>query len=245
MDDLKCQNRHLILNSYGWFILIINLAFFIVNTVALCVNFPSKENLSFDYMGVIVGILSILVTILLGWQIFINISMERKVDEKLKEVSKELKAEIKETGDIVKSEIENKKHASIALSLYQSSCSAYILKKYDFALWLALDAMIHCNKIDDKDSAFQNNEFENIIDSINKCMQMVSKVTFLSSDKIKECISCASEMGLYEIAYYLRHNAVDNKNDSTNYITNMCSDELDESKINSKSIGNGNSFFEK
>lgn len=243
MDDLKCQNRHIILNSYGWFILIINLAFFIVNTVALCINFPSKENIDFDYMGVIVGILSILVTILVGWQIFINISMERKVDMKLKEVSRKLKSEIKGTGDKVKSEIDNKRHASIAISLYQSSCSAYILKKYDFALWLALDAILYCNKIEKKENVFQNKEFENIIDSVNKCMQMVSKVTFLNSEQIENYISCASEMGLYEIAYYLRHNTVENKNNSTNYITNMCSNELDESKINSESIGKSDSFF--
>ncbi len=243
MDDLKCQNRHLILNSYGWFILIINLAFFIVNTVSLCVNFPSKENIDFDYMGIIIGILSLLVTILLGWQIFINISLERKVDLKLLDVSRKLKSEIKGTGDNVKSEIDNKRHASIAISLYQSSCSAYILKKYDFALWLALDAILYCNKIENKESVFQNKEFENIIDSVNKCMQMVSKVTFLSSEQIENYISCASEMGLYEIAYYLRHNTVENKNNSTNYITNMCSNELDESKISSESIGKSDSFF--
>lgn len=156
-------NNYPILNSYGWFILIINLVFSIINVVAVCVNYPRWEKLSFDYLGVIVGILSILVTILLGWQIFINISMEKKIDEKIDKAQIQMIKRINDKVYDISLDIEDKRQASIVVSLYQSSCSAYLLKKYDFALWLALDSILHYNKIKNKQIAFVNNEYDNIL----------------------------------------------------------------------------------
>ena len=51
-------------------------------TVVLCRWYPRVvcfQNLNFDYLGLIVGILALLVTVLLGWQIFSVIGLESRV----------------------------------------------------------------------------------------------------------------------------------------------------------------------
>lgn len=236
-------NNHPILNSYGWFILIVNMAFSIINLVAVCVNYPRWEKLSFDYLGVIVGILSILVTILLGWQIFINISMEKKIDKKIHEAQIKMIKRINDKVYDVSLEIEDKRQASIVVSLYQSSCSAYLLKKYDFALWLSLDSMLHYNKIKKKQTAFENNEYDNILETLRMCIQSVPKVYFLNKEQINEYIEVAQDLKLLDIACYLSHNSISNNNSSSNYIMNISSDTLSEKIEFDYKENNGNSFI--
>lgn len=75
---------------------------FIANLVCLGFNmyyifnwFPRiPDNLSFDYMGVIVGILSFLVTLLIGWNIFSVIDFNKKVEEIIENNNK-----LKEEGE--------------------------------------------------------------------------------------------------------------------------------------------------
>ncbi len=236
-------NNYPILNSYGWFILIINFAFSIINIVTVCVNYPRWEKLSFDYLGVIVGILSILVTVLLGWQIFINISMESKIDKKLLDVKSKLENIIGDKVSEISIEIEDKRHASIVMSLYQSSCSAYILGKYDFALWLALDSLFHYSKITDKEKVLTKNDYKNIIYSLEKCIGSVLTVTFLNEEQLNTYIDCASKLGLYKVAYFLKYKSIANNKNSGNYIMNICSNELDERNIDHTGIDNKNEIF--
>ena len=47
-----------------------SIAAIICSVVAICVSLPSVPELGIDYIGVIVGILSLLVTMLIGWQIW-------------------------------------------------------------------------------------------------------------------------------------------------------------------------------
>lgn len=56
-------------------------ASFIMSLIALCRTYPRNgENLSFDYMGIIVGILSLLVGFLVAWQIYKTIEVDRKIE---------------------------------------------------------------------------------------------------------------------------------------------------------------------
>ena len=48
----------------------LSIAAIICSGVAICVSLPSVPELGIDYIGVIVGILSLLVTMLIGWQIW-------------------------------------------------------------------------------------------------------------------------------------------------------------------------------
>lgn len=57
-----------------------------LSIVAICVSLPTTKPLSVDYMGVLIGILSLLVTILVGWQIWSALSIDKKIKEKTEEI---------------------------------------------------------------------------------------------------------------------------------------------------------------
>ena len=65
-----------------------SIAAIICSVVAICVSLPSAPELGIDYIGVIVGILSLLVTMLIGWQIWNTIAIEKKIKAETKTVSK-------------------------------------------------------------------------------------------------------------------------------------------------------------
>lgn len=65
----------------------------IASVIAICRTCPRVE-LDFDYMGLIVGILALLVTILIGWQIWNLIDFDRRVKSKINEDRKKLQREI-------------------------------------------------------------------------------------------------------------------------------------------------------
>lgn len=62
--------------------LVLSSLFMIYSIISLCQNFP--RTLGFDYIGAIVGILALLVTVLLGWQIFNVISVEERTKKLVK-----------------------------------------------------------------------------------------------------------------------------------------------------------------
>lgn len=58
-----------------------SIAAIICSVVAICVSLPSAPELGIDYIGVIVGILSFLVTLLIGWQIYNAVTIEKNKGE--------------------------------------------------------------------------------------------------------------------------------------------------------------------
>lgn len=64
--------------------LIISCISILISTVIACNNFPRNINVGFDYQGVIVAIFSLLVTILIGWNIY-NVIEQKGDIVKLKE----------------------------------------------------------------------------------------------------------------------------------------------------------------
>ena len=85
------------MSKYGNTItLILSAISIMVSVAALCRTYPHTSDLGMDYQGVIVGMLALLVTILIGWQIYTAI----KVKEELKDI-KDLRREInKQERDI-------------------------------------------------------------------------------------------------------------------------------------------------
>ena len=61
--------------------LLISLLALLVSIITLCLVKPHCSELGFDYQGVIVGILSLLVTALIGWNIYTTIDLKGKIDE--------------------------------------------------------------------------------------------------------------------------------------------------------------------
>lgn len=55
----------------------------VVSLACLCVAMVKKSPMSFDWMSILVGILSLLVTILIGWQIFNFIYIKDEVKEQI------------------------------------------------------------------------------------------------------------------------------------------------------------------
>jgi hypothetical protein len=72
----------------------LSIAAIICSVVAICVSLPSTPELGIDYIGVIVGILSLLVTMLIGWQIWNVIAIDKKIRN---EVNKARSSFVKET----------------------------------------------------------------------------------------------------------------------------------------------------
>lgn len=65
----------------GGILLFANIIFFSFNAYFLWHCYPRlPENLSFDYMGIIIGILSLLVGTLVGWQIYKTIEVDKKIE---------------------------------------------------------------------------------------------------------------------------------------------------------------------
>ena len=85
------------MSKYGNTItLILSAISIMVSVAALCRTYPHTSDLGMDYQGVIVGMLALLVTILIGWQIYTAIN----VKEELKDM-KDLRREInKQERDI-------------------------------------------------------------------------------------------------------------------------------------------------
>gem|GEM_PF-2775313 len=74
----------------------------VLSVISVCRSYCRTEDLGFDYSGVFVGVLSVLVTFLVAWNIYSVIDINSKVKEMQKEI-KEAKLSINEkTSDIEK-----------------------------------------------------------------------------------------------------------------------------------------------
>lgn len=70
------------MNSFWRIAVYIGLPFSVIGTIfCICRLFFRTSELGFDYMGVIVGVLSFIVTFVLGWQIYSVINMKKSLDE--------------------------------------------------------------------------------------------------------------------------------------------------------------------
>lgn len=91
---------------YKFFRIISNLAGIIGCIVAiflLCNEYPSND-VKFDYIGFIIGILALLVTILVTWNIYSAIGIKQKVGKALSDIAEEIKKQI-ERNDKFRTEI--------------------------------------------------------------------------------------------------------------------------------------------
>jgi hypothetical protein len=79
----------------------------VCSIVAICISLPTNKSLGIDYIGVIVGILSFLVTMLMGWQIYNAVTIEQKIKDEVNRISDSLKDEINQANDKLKKSIES------------------------------------------------------------------------------------------------------------------------------------------
>lgn len=76
---------------------------------------PSTDGLKMDYIGVIVGILSLLVTIILGWQIWSVFAINKKIDDKVEDISKQMYDKIEKLNQALTDNI-NKTQDNLRIS---------------------------------------------------------------------------------------------------------------------------------
>ena len=81
LNGWKPYERHILYS-----VLAIILILVIICLSVLCPRIISEKNLGFDYMGVIVGILSLLVTFLIGWNIYSVIDIRKIKKENKKQL---------------------------------------------------------------------------------------------------------------------------------------------------------------
>ena len=75
--------------AFCWVLIVMGL---LINVFGFCViagELPSPAKLDFDYNGVIVGVLSLLVTVLIGWNVYSLIDLKTHIVQ-----SRRLKSEL-------------------------------------------------------------------------------------------------------------------------------------------------------
>lgn len=82
---MKKENR----NWIAWIALGLSVIAIIISIAAICITCPHVPELGFDYQGVLVGTLSLLVTALIGWQIYNYISLKSEMEKRMTEIVNE------------------------------------------------------------------------------------------------------------------------------------------------------------
>ena len=114
--------------KHKWIIaiaIILSVVAITMSIITLCSVYPNKD-LGFDYLGIIVGMFALLITILIGWQIFslINFRETQKEILELREESKRMLANTKEYHDKIELEIYKTK-AEAQYAIYLSCLMEY------------------------------------------------------------------------------------------------------------------------
>lgn len=143
----------------------LSIAAIICSVVAICVSLPSAPELGIDYIGVIVGILSLLVTMLIGWQIWNVIAIDKKIDGKAKQTSDSLTKSIDATKKEMIEYIEKaneKSQTEIMTSLLFIQGDNFLFKsQFENALLRYLDVI---------SDIIEKPYIENYSDAINACI---------------------------------------------------------------------------
>ncbi|WP_308744842.1 hypothetical protein [uncultured Bacteroides sp.] len=143
----------------------LSIAAIICSVVAICVSLPSSPELGMDYIGVIIGILSLLVTMLIGWQIWNVIAIDKKIDGKVKQTSDSLTESINVTKKEMIEYIEKaneKSQTEIMTSLLFIQGDNFLFKsQFENALLRYLDVI---------SDIIEKPYIENYSDAINACI---------------------------------------------------------------------------
>lgn len=92
--------------------LIFSVVAIILSIVAICMSMPRKD-VTFDYLGLIIGIQGVLVTVLIGWNIYMIVDF-RQEKEKLQQYFEEQKKSVSSVGsDVMATFMSQLSHSSL------------------------------------------------------------------------------------------------------------------------------------
>lgn len=151
IDKYSCW-KHL-----SFYIFMANIACLGFNMYYICIYFPRVPyNLGFDYMGIIVGILSFLITLLIGWNIFSVIDFNKKVEviiennNKLKEereVTNKKFLKMKDDLDNLQADMTFRSILNNAYNYKDKEKEQYVIDEYIDALNVAIKDKLKSNRI--------------------------------------------------------------------------------------------------
>lgn len=191
-----------ILRRYSAFI---SLLTFLLSIIALIFSLPRCRNLSFDYLGFIVAILSIIAAFAIGFQIWSAISVESKIqksEEKLRQIIysniKESKKEIKQNMDDLE---ETQYHLLGYLTMVSNSRISLYSKDYEDAFKCSVNALQCASKLDNS---------EELIKLIKpQILSLAKSRGFTISEEIKieiaKILLSVSDKELNEIAFSINN----------------------------------------
>lgn len=126
----------------SWISLILSIIALVVGLMALVKRCPTQDLYShFDYMGVIVGILALLVTALIGAQVGQYVFVDRKIEKIAGKISRIISRKVaQEEAREVAKEIAQKKAMEVVGSL--PTDMAYVLRGKDLLKYATTESMV-------------------------------------------------------------------------------------------------------
>ena len=147
----------------------------------LCMHFPRiiDNNWGIDYLGIIVGVLTILVTVLIGWNIYSGLNIEKKaadiVDDKVRHLTKDMNKTAEEI-----------KHLTLSASLSQFGASFNNIENYSEAFRLLINSISLIQRIgnpNDNNRTLYNEVFVYAKDTIKEILKNVDSITLNSEEE--------------------------------------------------------------
>lgn len=149
-----------------WIISIVSL---ILSVISVCVAVWRSPELEFDYQGVIVGVLSLLVTVLIGWQIYSIVDFNRKTKEI--ERKSHIIQKIQENSERINLINKSQTEQCISLIYYHLlGFSKHIPLEYEY-ISHAIESTIYASMLKDYDLC--NITIDVILDSITEPEKIV------------------------------------------------------------------------
>lgn len=175
----------------------LSIAAIICSVVAICVSLPSAPELGIDYIGVIVGILSFLVTLLIGWQIYNAVTIEKRIKGEVERTRNEIDSYFN------KQKVENLYMLTIVNGISQSRMDV-MEKKYDSALFCCIytiDAALEANTPDIAQTCL-NMVVDSIIPGLKK--QTTKEIAKENKDNYIQILRKMSDDRVIDLIVYLR-----------------------------------------
>ena len=155
-------------NWIAWIALGLSVIAIVISIIAICISCPHIPELGFDYQGIIIGVLSLLVTILLGWQIYSAIYIKDSLKKEVLKSSAEMVLLAKNT--LLKSQL-NTLYGLHEGALRNGDIN-YIMSTLDIMMDIAI-------QLKDKEIA------DRIISKIPNLWSLLTKMDLMKTEKNK------------------------------------------------------------
>lgn len=150
--------------------LILSILSIIISVVVLCFVIKIKDYpLDFDWYGALIGVLSLLVTMLIGWNIFTVIDFDRRVTKRIDKAIIRLNKSINEAEIRSKHKIDHDVKQSLHIMLGTSAMSMISNNFYNIALYYYITAAKDAKDNGDEDSVGE------YLEMVDACLTDIEK----------------------------------------------------------------------